>query len=214
MCPGFSATPLAAFGITPTAVQFEAIQAYIALLLKWNRIASLTGITEPREILERHFGESFFAVGAVPIEKGRLADVGPGAGFPGAAIALLKPEVEVTLIESNGKKAAFLEIVRRELGLKNLAVARTRVEECREVLASADFVTARAFGSYDKLLRLLHNVGLRPTAKVVLWLGRNDAAELSRTRAWTWQAPIQIPGSERRVLLVGSADLSEPPGTS
>jgi 16S rRNA (guanine527-N7)-methyltransferase len=165
---------------------------------------SLTTVAEPEEIVQRHFGESFFAVRAVPLEAGRLADIGSGAGFPGAAIAILCPSIHTTLIESNSRKAAFLETLRVELGLKNLDVANVRAEDAQAILAACDFVTARALGQYRELLRALRN-RVQSKAKVILWLGAYDAAELRALRGWDWKPEVKIPQSQRRVLLIGSS---------
>ena len=89
---------------------------------------SLTTVTNPNEILKFHFGESLFAAPAAQISDGRLADVGSGAGFPGLAIRILVEPLEVMLIESNTKKAAFLSEVSRELCLKDVEVFRGRME--------------------------------------------------------------------------------------
>jgi len=99
------------------------IQDYIKILLSWNDKINLTAIRNPVEILYRHFCESMFAGVSVPIERGRLADVGTGAGFPGLALKILRPSLQVFLIESNLKKAAFLAEVIRVLGLLGMARA-------------------------------------------------------------------------------------------
>lgn len=201
---------LSDFSVSLTSVQLALVGRYIALLLYWNRLLSLTTITDQEEIVRRHFGEGFFAVGAVPLREGRLADVGSGAGFPGAAIALLNPSIHVTLIESNTRKAAFLEAVRQDLKLLNLQVERGRIEDCTEILAAADFITARAFGPYDKLLKLLRKKS-RSSVQTVLWLGEENAAELAKRPDWKWNPPIRIPGSAHRVLLIGTPQLPAAP---
>src|SRR5437868_14660211 len=89
------------------------IQRYIKILLAWNDKVNLTAIRDPLEILYRHFCESMFAGISVPIESGRLADAGTGAGFPGLPLKILRPGLQVFLIESNLKKATFLaEVIR------------------------------------------------------------------------------------------------------
>jgi 16S rRNA (guanine527-N7)-methyltransferase len=181
----------------------DKIRAYIALLLKWNRSISLTTVTDPAEIIKFHFGESFFAASALKFAESRLADVGAGAGFPGLPLALAVPSLKVTLIESNTKKCAFLSEVIRALNLPNATVFRGRMEEFPPGPANLDFITARALGQFDDLLKwsLTH---LAPGGKIVLWLGDDDARELSRAPGWAWHRPILIPGSKRRYLLVGS----------
>ena len=104
---------LAAFGIELSSDQLSRIRDYISILLRWNKLLSLTSITDQIEIVSRHFGESMFASSVLPLENCRLADVGSGAGFPGLALKILIPSLFVTLIESNKKKSAFLsEVVR------------------------------------------------------------------------------------------------------
>src|ERR1700722_12293888 len=101
-------TSLAAFGVQPTPEQISKIREYVILLLKWNNLVSLTSITDPVDIVARHFGESMFAASLLPVENGRLADVGSGAGFPGVALKILHEDLKVVLVESNKKKSAFL----------------------------------------------------------------------------------------------------------
>lgn len=114
------------------------LSEYLDLLLKWNARTNLTAIREREEIVRRHFGESLFA-GRQLGAAGTLLDFGSGAGFPGIPIQLLRPEVAVTLAESQGKKAAFLREAVRTLGLRT-EVWAGRVEEmpgaaCFEVVA-------------------------------------------------------------------------------
>jgi 16S rRNA (guanine527-N7)-methyltransferase len=99
---------------------------FLELILKWNARTNLTAIREPEHIVRRHFGESLF-VGHHLGDCGTLLDFGSGAGFPGVPIQLMRPDVQVTLAESQGKKAAFLQEVVRSLGLKT-EVWANRVE--------------------------------------------------------------------------------------
>src|SRR6266481_5921411 len=85
------------------------IQQYINILLTWNEKVNLTAIRDPLEILYRHFCESMYAADAVPLEHGRLADVGSGGGFPGLPLKILRPDLQVFLIESNIRKVTFLK---------------------------------------------------------------------------------------------------------
>lgn len=186
----------------------DGIQAYISLLLQWNRTISLTTVTDLEEIVRFHFGESFFAASAVPITGGRLADVGSGAGFPGLALKMLIPTLDLALIESNAKKAAFLEEVRRRIELNSVFTFRGRMEDFdREHDSSSivpfDFITARAFGQFDELLAW-SAIHLAKAGKLLLWLGEEDAASISKMPGWLWEEPVRIPGSQRRYILGGS----------
>ena len=98
--------------------------------MKWNARVNLTAIRDPEEMVQRHFGESFFAAKDA-LAQGRIAsviDVGSGAGFPGVPFAMLAPEVQVTLIESNQKKVTFLRELVFSLDLKNVKVFSGRAE--------------------------------------------------------------------------------------
>jgi 16S rRNA (guanine527-N7)-methyltransferase len=155
-------------------------------------------------MLRFHFGESLFAAAAVPIRGGRLADVGSGAGFPGLPLRIVVSSLSVTLIESNTKKATFLSEVIRELRLDRCDVFRGRMESYPADNGERfDFIAARALGQHDRMLKWART-RLNLSGKVVLWLGEEDAAEISQTAGWKWSSPILIPGSDRRVLLVGS----------
>jgi len=190
------------YGFSPNDVQCTAIRAYISLLLRWNQKISLTTVVDPMEILRFHFGESLFAVPSVPIEKGRLADVGSGAGFPGLALGIVLQGLSITLIESGSKKAAFLSEVARELNLRHVDVVRHRFEAVPASQSRFDYVTARALGNYDDLLDWAHE-RLVNAGKIVLWLGESECRSISSDPSFTWREPLFIPGTKRRFILVG-----------
>lgn len=179
------------------------IQQYIGILLAWNDKVNLTAIRDPLEILYRHFCESMFAGISVPMEHGRLADVGSGGGFPGLPLKILRPSLQVFLVESNLKKATFLAEVIRELGLKDTQVIVRRYEELGEELAPLDYVCTRALGEYPKFLDWAHSDRIA-AKQIVLWIGANDLPEIKKILTWDWQEPIAVPNSLRRLLLVGT----------
>jgi 16S rRNA (guanine527-N7)-methyltransferase len=194
---------LAPFEIPASDDLCTKVRIYISVLLHWNKRVSLTTVTDPKEILRFHFGESLFASRRVPISDGRLADVGSGAGFPGLPLRMAIPSLNVVLIESNGRKSAFLSEVLRELGLDHVEVFRGRMEDFGQQGSKFDFVTARALGQTDKLLSWSRQQ-LTPDGKLILWLGSDDCEKISRQRRWNWRHPMHIPGSQRRYLLIGS----------
>src|SRR5579863_5638590 len=108
---------LGEFQLDANDKQIVYIQQYMRLLLTWNDKINLTAIRDPLEILHRHFCECMFAATAVPVENGRLADVGSGAGFPGIPLKIIRPDLQVFLVESNMKKATFLAEVLRNIEL-------------------------------------------------------------------------------------------------
>jgi len=179
------------------------IQRYIEILLAWNEKINLTAIRNPLEILYRHFCESMYAAVAIPVENGRLADVGSGGGFPGLPLKIIRPGLRVFLVESNLKKATFLAEVVRELGLKDTQVLVRRYEELHEEMAPLDFVCSRALGEFSNFLEW---AGSNQTGakRVILWIGARDLEEIQKTGGWEWHEPISIPHSLRRLLLVGT----------
>jgi 16S rRNA (guanine527-N7)-methyltransferase len=182
--------------------QLVRISKYAALLKRWNQTIPLTSIEDDSEILIRHFGESIFAASLLPIGRGRLADVGSGAGFPGLPLKIALPDLQVSLIEPNIKKCAFLREVQANLGLSGVEIVRTRYEDFRSAPDSFDFISSRALGGYKRLLLWSRTV-LRPEGKVILWVGVEDSNLLSKAKGWIWELPVNIPESRRRVVLIG-----------
>ncbi len=179
------------------------IRDYIKILLSWNHKVNLTAIRDPLDILYRHFCESMFAGICVPIERGRLADVGTGAGFPGLPLKILRPGLQVFLIEANLKKAAFLAEVIRMLGLRDAQVLVRRYDELGEEIAPLDFACVRALGEYPAFLDWAHSDHLG-AKEVVLWIGSQDLPGILKIPTWDWREPIPVPNSLRRLLLVGA----------
>jgi 16S rRNA (guanine527-N7)-methyltransferase len=194
---------LSEFDLTVDDKQVQQIQRYIDILLTWNDKINLTAIRDPLEILHRHFCESMFAAAAVPVENGRLADVGSGGGFPGLPLKIIRPELQVFLIESNIKKATFLAEVVRELGLAEARVLVSRYEELTEEVAPLDFVCCRALGDFQPFLEWAASDRVL-ASQVVLWIGARDVEEIQKIALWTWREPIPVPNSLRRLLLVGT----------
>ena len=191
------------FQITLSEVQVTCIQQYTRILRHWNEKLNLTAIKDPLEILHRHFCESMYAAVAVPINSGRLADIGSGPGFPGLPLKILRPELQLVLVESNIKKGTFLAEVIRELGLLNARVLISRYEELGEELAPLDFVCSRAVGEFGPFLDWAAS-DVVSAGRVILWIGGRDLDEARKSVQWDWQEPIAVPQSLRRYLLVGS----------
>jgi 16S rRNA (guanine527-N7)-methyltransferase len=191
------------FKLEATPEQAACIQRYVALLLRWNEKINLTAIREPLEILYRHFCESMYAAVAVPLQQGRLADVGSGGGFPGLPLKIIRPDLDVFLIESNVKKATFLAETVRELGLEGVRVIVSRYEELSEEVAPLDVVCSRAVGDFGPLLSWAGSAQIA-ARHAALWIGGGDLEVVQKEVGWDWRDPIPIPHSLRRILLVGS----------
>jgi len=193
---------LGEFQISVSSQQVVLIQQHIKTLLRWNEKLNLTAIRDPLEILYRHFCESMFAAGAIPVDKGRLADIGSGPGFPGIPLKIIRPELELCLVESNIKKGTFLAEVVRELQLTNARVLISRYEELGEEIAPLDYVCSRAVGEFQPFLEWAGSERVQ-AQQVILWIGGRDLEEVRKLRNWEWQEPILIPKSLQRYLLVG-----------
>jgi 16S rRNA (guanine527-N7)-methyltransferase len=192
----------AEFQLALDSKQMEQIQQYTAILLRWNAKTNLTAIQDPLEILYRHFCESMFGALVISVESCRLADVGSGGGFPGLPMKILRPELDLYLIESNIKKATFLTEVVRELGLTGVRVLVSRYEELSEEVAPLEVVCSRAVGEFGPFLEWASSPVIS-AQKVALWIGAQDAESVRRLGGWDWQEPHPIPHSLRRFILVG-----------
>jgi len=208
-----------------SATQLQSISTYIDILLHWNARINLTAIRTPEEVVTRHFGESLFAarhlfpkiypVSSVPpgvkgfdsafdSAEARIADLGSGAGFPGVPIKIWAPNIALTLIESNHKKATFLRELARALTLTNINIQNARAETLPP--STFDVVTLRAVERLPKVLPVAATL-LGPNGRLVLLI---SSPQLEPTRSTlptlTWAPPIPVPNSQSRLLLVGHAE--------
>ncbi|MEO7465204.1 MAG: 16S rRNA (guanine(527)-N(7))-methyltransferase RsmG [Nitrosospira sp.] len=136
--------------LLPEETQLQLLQ-YLALISKWNGVHNLTAVRTPEAMLVRHLLDS---LAVLPYIAGpQIIDVGSGAGLPGIPLALAHPDWHVVLLESNQKKAAFLQQARIELELKNIEVVGERVENFRS-LVEFDTIISRAFSDLADFVKL------------------------------------------------------------
>jgi 16S rRNA (guanine527-N7)-methyltransferase len=179
--------------LSPT--QISQLAAHFELLEQWNRRINLTSVREGAEIVERHFGESLFTGLRIPGSALSLVDVGSGGGFPGLPIAVLRSTLEVTLVESVAKKAAFLREASRDRD--NVRVHHGRFDTLQE---SFEWATVRAVACeeiWEDLTRRARRVAILSTAKRL-----PDLRALGGVR---WYAEELLPWGRDRVLLLGVA---------
>ena len=135
-------------GLEFTELQYNQFIKYMRLLQEWNEKINLTAITEDEEVVKKHFIDCIKAFKSDKIKNAKtIIDVGTGAGFPGLPIAIMNPNVEVTLLDSLNKRINFLNLVVRELGLKNVKTIHSRAEDGArkpELREKFDIATSRA----------------------------------------------------------------------
>ncbi len=187
---------------SPLAAQLD---AYLALLLRWNARMNLTAVRDPETILRRHFAESLFAAGHIPKGVATLLDFGSGAGFPGIPIALARPEIAVTLAESQNKKAAFLREAIRVLGIR-AEVWPERVESMPAARVF-DAITLRAVDQMAQACA--HAVArLTPSGCLAVFTTRAAESTLEKLRGIRWTEAYPIPDSRQEILKLGKAVVS------
>lgn len=192
---------------------YEDISTYIDILMRWNARVNLTAIRDPEEIVTRHFGESLFTarhlfpsvlsgptVPSVVKPLTRVADLGSGAGFPGIPIKLWAPQISLTLIESNHRKAVFLREVVRSLALTEVDVKNLRAEETGSE-AGFEIVTLRAVERFSEVLPTAVNL-IGTFGHLALLIGSAQLAYIQSAEL-SWQAPVPIPLSRSRILVIG-----------
>lgn len=178
---------------------------YIDILIRWNSRVNLTAVRDPQQIVTRHFGESFFAArnalsSGRPNETSRVIDVGSGAGFPGIPFKIWKPEIGLTLIESNHKKATFVKEVTRALGLNDVEVFAARAADYEG--PQGEIVTLRAVEKFGEILPVAAGL-VRPGGQLVLLIGETQAEIARQQPGFAWNEAARIPLSDKRIVLSG-----------
>ncbi len=146
---------IAALGLALPDGAAAKLLAYLALLDKWNRVYNLTAVRDAERMVSHHLLDS---LAAVPFFKGeKVLDVGSGGGLPGIPLAIARPDLQVTLIDSIAKKTAFLLQAKAELGLANLDVVTSRVEDYQPA-TGFDAITSRAFSDLREFVTLTRHL--------------------------------------------------------
>ena len=143
-------------GVDLSEVQHEKLLGYLSLLIKWNKAYNLTAVRDPDEMVSRHLLDS---LSVVPYIQGeRQLDVGSGGGMPGIPLAILFPDMQVTCLDSNGKKTRFLTQVKLELKLDNLHVIHSRAEAFHPEQPFTGIIS-RAFSSLEDFTQWTRHMG-------------------------------------------------------
>ena len=182
--------------------------AYLALLARWNATYNLTAIRDPREMLSKHLLDSL-AMQPFVRDIGTLADLGTGPGLPGIPLAIARPGLRVSLVESNGKKARFMREALRTLRLANAEVQERRIEAAGPA-GAFDAITARALATLPEILALGAHL-LKPDGVLLAMKGVYPEDEIAALPA-PWRVleahRLHVPGlaAERHLLVVGRRD--------
>ncbi len=212
-------------GLELTPAQLQQFAQYRELLLDWNQRINLTAITDPQDVLTRHFLDSLACLFAIPSaeqsKRLRLLDVGSGAGFPGLPLQIAFPDWQVTLLEATGKKVRFLEAVIASLGLLQARAIQGRAEELAhdsQHRARYDVVTARGLAALPTLLEYCLPF-CRPGGLVIAPKKGEISAEVEQgTKAavllggrFVETRPFSLPGLEdQRALIIFQATRGAP----
>lgn len=182
---------------------YEQFLAYLGLLQRWNSRLNLTAVREADQIIRRHFVECAFAAQQLPTDIDTLLDYGAGAGFPGIPIAICRPEIRVTLAESQGKKASFLREAVRVVGTAT-EVFDGRVETLpRE--RRFDAVSLRAVEKMELAIPLALG---RVERYLVLLITEESAPDyLGLARELKWREAVRLPNSTQMVLSIGAVQV-------
>jgi 16S rRNA (guanine527-N7)-methyltransferase len=180
--------------------------AYLALLDRWNRTYNLTAIRDPAEMVAKHLLDS---LAMLPFAgDGTLADLGTGPGLPGIPLAIARPALQVTLVESNGKKARFLREAVRTLQLPNARVAESRIESL-DAPGAYDAITARALATLPLIVELGGSL-LKADGRLLAMKGAVPDEEIAALPA-VWRVDgvhrLVVPGlaAERHLVVVARA---------
>lgn len=189
-------------GVSFTPAHAAAFSLYLSELLKWNAKVNLTAITGPEEVAVKHFLDSISLLRLLPESPFLMADVGAGAGFPGLPLKIVRPDLDLTLIEPARKKAAFLKNMARILGLAGVSVVEEKVEDAAVELAGRfDVVLSRAFREPRLLLPLAAPL-LKEGGSVVLSVGPETGPAPPEGWLVAREEEIVLPFSDFRRTLI------------
>ena len=191
----------AELGVSLAPESVATLAQYVGLVFRWQRIANLTGAADPETFIREHLAD---CLSVLPfIGEGALADIGSGAGLPGLIVAILRPDIPVTLVEPRGKRARFLEQARIDLRLANVTVQGGRVEAWTPT-APIDSLICRAFSSLPDFLAATRHLQ-RPGLRLLAMKGELPAAELAEVDTGRYAAEthaLTVPGWSRRHLVI------------
>jgi 16S rRNA (guanine527-N7)-methyltransferase len=200
---------IAEMGLAVTPAQQEKLLDYLALMFKWNSVYNLTSLRDPMQMVTHHLLDSLAAVPAFADAR-NILDVGSGGGLPGIVLAIVYPDLNVSMIDTVHKKTAFLTQVKAQLGLSNATVYTMRVEDLhKEGDARFDVITSRAFADLSDFINWSAHL-LAEGGRYIALKGTAPKDEQERVPpAWRVSdvKPLQVPrlGAERHLVYIEPA---------
>ncbi|NJS37295.1 MAG: 16S rRNA (guanine(527)-N(7))-methyltransferase RsmG [Brachymonas sp.] len=200
-------------GVALTDQQAQQLLAYRDRIAQWNRVYNLTSLRDPAQMLSHHIVDSLAAappllrhLQSADLAEASVLDVGSGGGLPGVVLAILLPQVQVTCVDTVGKKAAFVQQVAGELRLKNLRGVHSRVEQMSPAGQAAPFdvITSRAFASLTDFVQLTH-MHLKPQGVWMALKGKvpeDEIANLPASAQVFHVEQLQVPGLDAERCIV------------
>jgi len=188
--------------------QLAQLMDYLALLSKWNAVYNLTALRDPRQMVTHHLLDSLAVVPAFAGAK-NILDVGAGGGLPGIVLAIARPDMRVSLVDTVHKKTAFLTQVKAELGLANVTVYTSRVEQLK-VPQQFDVITSRAFAELNDFVTWSGHL-LEEGGHFIALKGVMPGEEIARLPAG-WKVDrvesLTVPGldAERHLVFIAAGD--------
>ncbi len=195
-----------------TDKQLEQLEIYYELLIEYNKVMNLTGITEKNQVYLKHFYDSLTIAKIIDITKEEtLCDIGTGAGFPGMVLKIIFPNLKVTLVDSLNKRIEFLKMVKEKLKLTNIEIIHSRIEDyAKDNREKFDIVTSRAVANLSILLEYAiplvkvnkYFIAMKGNAKEEIEAGKNAFKVLNSYIEKSLEFKLPIENSQRDLIKI------------
>jgi 16S rRNA (guanine527-N7)-methyltransferase len=192
-------------GLPPSAEQISSFMIYLSELKKWNKVYNLTGLKKDKDIIIKHFFDSLLYLRVLPAGGITVADIGTGAGFPGIPLKIIRPEIDMYLIEPSRKKSAFLRHITRQLELKRIEVIEKSIQEIKvnkELPCLVDAAVTRALFSIKDFTKKASLI-VKKGGTLILNKGPKFAEELKMLQNGKYEVlPVNLPFSDIKRYIV------------
>ena len=196
---------LTELGFTPSKEQINTFMIYLSKLKKWNKAYNLTGLKEDKDIIIKHFFDSLLYLKVIPDGEISIADIGTGAGFPGIPIKIIRPEIDMYLVEPSRKKSAFLRHIIGQIRLMGIEVIEKGIEQIKvnkELPEVVDVAVTRALFSIKDFLKKASHI-VRQDGILILNKGPKVTEELKTLQNTMYEVlPITLPFSDMERYLI------------